>query len=161
MRGRLDEALRHYERASALRPDDNQPPLLMAQVHDDLGRPADAAEARRVGVARVERRCRLSPDDARALYMGANGLVALGETERGLQWARPARELDPEEPMLLYNLACIFSLAGRPDDAVQCLDEAVRHGFANAHYIDHDSNLDAVREDPRFVQLAARLRVAP
>jgi hypothetical protein len=40
------------------------------------------------GVAIAEAHLKLAPDDVRATYMGANGLVALGEVERGLEWAR-------------------------------------------------------------------------
>lgn len=61
---------------------------------------------------------RLNPDDTRALYMGANGLVALGERAEGLEWARQALAADPDEPMVLYNVACIQSLAGRGDEAM-------------------------------------------
>ena len=60
----------------------------------------------------AEEHIRLNPDDARALYIGANGLVSLGRFEEGLKWASLARELQPNEPMALYNLACIYSLAG-------------------------------------------------
>ncbi len=50
------------------------------------------------GVALVEKHIDLHPDDARALYMGANGLVALGEKEKGLEWARRARTHRPRRP---------------------------------------------------------------
>lgn len=47
----------------------------------------------RRGVGLVAERIELHPDDARALYMGANGLGALGEREKGLEWARRARDI--------------------------------------------------------------------
>ena len=59
----------------------------------------------------------LNPDDARALYMAANALVALGERERGLDACRRALEIDPQDPMLLYNVACVLSLAGQIEPA--------------------------------------------
>ena len=100
-----EDAIQHFRRASSLRPDDYQAPLLVAQSLEDLGRHQEAATVRRRGVAIAEDRLRLSPDDVRALYMGANGLVGLGEIRQGLEWARRARALAPEDPMLLYNLA--------------------------------------------------------
>ena len=39
------------------------------------------------GDERAEAHLKAAPDDARALYMGANGLVAMGEVEKGLEWA--------------------------------------------------------------------------
>ncbi len=45
--------------------------------------------------------------------------MALGEIERGLVWADRARQLEPEEPVVLYNLACVYSMAGKPDEAIR------------------------------------------
>lgn len=97
------------------------------------------------------------PDDARALYMGTNGLVALGEVERGLEWARRARDIAPEEPMLPYNLGCIYSLAGEIEEAIDCLERAVAHGLTQKGWYEHDSNLDALRPHPRFKALLNKL----
>ena len=113
--------------------------------------------ARWRGVRRVEDRLDLKPDDTRALYMGANGLVALGERERGLELARRAREIEPDEPMVLYNLACIYSLTGEVDEGMDCLENAFDHGFTHVAWVLKDSNLDALREHSRFEALMSRL----
>jgi tetratricopeptide (TPR) repeat protein len=89
--------------------------------------------------------------------MGANGLVALGETARGLEWADRALALDPEDAMLLYNIGCIKAMAGKGDDALDCLERAVRAGMRNRAWLEHDSNLDSVRSDPRFEALMRSL----
>ena len=112
---------------------------------------------RRKGVKLVEDRLDLVPDDVRALYMGANGLVALGEREKGLAWARRARDIEPDEPMILYNLACIYSLAGEPEIALDCLEKAVELGFSHRGWIEHDSNLDAVRGSPRYAAVLGKI----
>ena len=155
--GKLELAIQEYEEASRVRPEDYQAPLLVAQIYDDLGH-ADAARASRLhGVAIAENRLKLNPDDVRALYMGANGLVALGERELGLQWARRAVELEPDDSMLLYNVACIFSLAGQTDDALDYIERAVAAGLTQRGWLEHDSNLDAIRSAPRFQNVLARL----
>ena len=94
-------------------------------------------------MALVDERLELHPDDARALYMGANGLVALGEKEKGLEWARRARAIAPDEAMLLYNLGCIYSLAGEIDEALDCLEKGIAFGLTQKGWYEHDSNLDA------------------
>ena len=96
-------------------------------------------------------RLRLSPDDVRARYLGANALVALGERAKGLQWARAAQALDPDEPMLLYNVGCIYAMAGEREEALECLERAAgSSGIAQREWFEHDSNLDSLREEPRF-----------
>ena len=109
--------------------------------------------ARRDGIRAAERHLRLNPDDTRALYMAANGMVAVGEIERGIEWAGRARDLEPRDPMVLYNLACIYSMAGATDDAFDCLEIALANGFSNRLWLERDSNLDRIREDPRFAAL--------
>ena len=156
-RGDLEKAIRQYEEAIRVRPEDYQSPLLVAQSFEDLGRADEAQAVRRRGVRIAEEHLRLQPDDARALYMGANGLVALGETERGLEWADRALALDPEDPMLLYNIACIRSMAGAGDAALDCLERSVAAGLRYKGWLEHDSNLDAIRSHPRFQALMARL----
>jgi len=156
-RGELEKAARLFEQANEVRPDDYQSSLLAGQVYEDMGRKAEAAAVRRRGVRIAEDRLKLSPDDARAWYMGANGLVALGERERGLEWAARALELDPEEPMLLYNVACIESLAGRIEPAIEYLERSITHGLVYREWILNDSNLAALRDHPRFAGVIALL----
>jgi TolB-like protein/cytochrome c-type biogenesis protein CcmH/NrfG len=156
--GKREEAAAAYEEAMRVRPEDYQSPLLVAQIYADLGRGAEAEAARWRGVRRAEEQLRLNPDDVRALYMGANGLVALGETARGLEWADRALALDPDEAMLLYNIACIKALAGASEDALSCLERALAAGFALTGWLEHDSNLDSIRDHPRFRAVLEGLR---
>jgi adenylate cyclase len=83
--------------------------------------------------------------------------LALGEREKGLEWARRARAIAPEQPMLLYNLGCIYSLAGEIDEALDCLERAVTHGFLHKEWFEHDSNLDLLRSHPRFLAIMEKL----
>ena len=130
----------------------------MAQVYEEVGRPEDARASRRRGIELAEARLELHPDDSRALYMGANGLVAVGEKERGLEWARRARALAPDDSMLLYNLGCIYSLAGEIDEAMSCLEKSIGDGrMTQKGWYEHDSNLDPLRGLPRFQELLNNL----
>jgi TolB-like protein/Flp pilus assembly protein TadD len=151
--GKLEKAANLFELASSARPDDYQASLLVAQVYERLERPADARSAQARGVRIAEERLKLDPDDVRALYMGANGLISLGERERALEWATLALEMEPDEPMVLYNVACIFSLAGNLDEAIDYLERAVRLGLRQVGWFQNDSNLDPLRTLPRFGQL--------
>jgi non-specific serine/threonine protein kinase len=155
--GDLPKARSLYEEAMRVRPEDFYSPLLVAQVYQELGRPEDARAARERGVALVEKRIDLHPDDARALYMGANGLVALGQKDKGLEWARQARRIDPDDPMLLYNLGCIHALAGDIENAIDCLERAAAGGLLQKGWYEHDGDLDPLRGHPRFKALLERM----
>ena len=155
--GDLAKAISLYEEAMRVRPEDFNAPLLVGNIYDEVGRHEDARAARRRGVALVERHIDLHPDDARALYMGANGLVALGERDKGLEWARRARRIDPDDPMLLYNLGCIHSLAGDIEEAIDCLERAAEGGLRQKGWYENDGDLDPLRGHPRFKALLERL----
>ena len=151
--GRLREAADAYEKAILARPDDYQSPLLLAQIEDDLGRSDRAAAARKQGIAIAERRLQLNPDDARALYMAANGLAALGDVRRARQMAERASAIRPDDPMLLYNVGCVFALLGLTDAALDSLEAAARKGLQQRGWYEHDSNLDCLRGMDRFEKL--------
>jgi serine/threonine protein kinase/tetratricopeptide (TPR) repeat protein len=156
-RGNLERAVAEYEEAGRVRPEDYQSPLLVAQIYDDLGRHEEAAASRRRGIAVAEQHLELNPDDPRAWYMGANGWVGLGEIECGLTWAGRAMDMEPKDSMVLYNVACIYALAGKKDEALETLELAIDEGLTQKDWLIHDSNFDPVRADPRFQRLLARL----
>ena len=118
---------------------------------------ADARAARRRGVAVAEAHLAYHPDDVRALYMAANGLAALRERERGLAWAQRAADLEPNDSMTLYNVACVRSLAGQVGEALEALERAIEAGLVHREWIESDSNLDALRRHPRFAVLLERV----
>ena len=151
--GRLPEAIAAYEKAMEARPDDFQSRLLVAQSYDDLGYRERAATVRREGIALADRHLEWNPDDARALYMAANGLAALGERVRSRRYAERARELSPNDPMLLYNVGCIFGLLDLAEPALECLEKAAASGLTQRGWYEHDSNLDSLRDQPRFRKL--------
>jgi adenylate cyclase len=109
------------------------------------------------GIRIAEEHLKLNPDDARALYMAANGMVALGERERGREWAERALAMQPDDPMVLYNAGCIYALLGMREQAIDCEVRAVRNGLTQKGWLEHDSNLDPVRGDPRFEALLRSL----
>ncbi len=154
----MERAINLYERAAAVRPEDYQSLLLTAQIYEDTGQKTQARQAREEGLRIAERHLQTHPDDSRALYLGANALVVLGQVEKGMEWARRAQAREPDEPMLLYNVACVQALAGRADDALATLEHAVVNGLTQREWLERDTNLDSIRPDPRFQALLERLQ---
>ncbi|HEY8166448.1 MAG TPA: hypothetical protein VIF83_12925, partial [Gemmatimonadaceae bacterium] len=58
------------------------------------------------------------------------------------------------DAMMLYNVACTYSLLGRPDEAINSLERAVDKGFGHKEWIDNDPDLNPIRDNPRFQTIA-------
>jgi serine/threonine protein kinase/Tfp pilus assembly protein PilF len=155
--GKMAEAVELFQKASQVNPDDYQSLILLANCHVGLGQKAEAEAAQRRALQIVEKHLELHPDDARALYMGATSLCALGERQRALEWARRALSIEPDDPGVLYNVACNYSNLGRPEEAIDCLEKAINNGFGFKQWIEHDTDLDPLRANPRFQALLKRL----
>ena len=156
--GRLEESARWFESAAVLRPEDYATPSLLASVYVSLQRPADARAAQQRAVQLAERRLKLMPDDERALYLGAGCLSSLGDSSRAREWAKRAVAMEPDDSAVLYNVACVYALLGLADSAIDCLERSLANGFGHWEWIEHDSDLDSLREHPRFQELLQQKR---
>src|SRR5687767_7394693 len=151
--GRFPEAVKMFERAAALRPEDVQAPALLALAHKSSGETSEWASAARRATKVVEERLQLVPDDARAANLGA-AMYAQFDSTRSLELAERSLAIDPEDPMLLYNIACTYAVLGKHDDAMVCLERAVDKGFGHREWIDHDPDLKSLRDNPRFQSIS-------
>ncbi len=148
--GEFEKAVELFEKAAKLRPEDYQSLLLTVQIYRSLGRDEDSREAARRGLERTRRTLALNPADVRALYLGAAALSMLDQREEATEWGDRALAIDPDEPSVLYNVACLYSVMGRLDDAMDLLERALLPGMANRLWVMHDSDLDPLRKHPRF-----------
>ena len=148
--GRFDEAVKLFKAACALRPEDFQAVSFLAQAYESLGQIAERDSANIRAVKLIEERLELNPDDARAWNLGAGTLATQGETERALEFARKSVAIDPDDPMLLYNIACTYARLGRTDDSLTTLEHAVDKGYGHKDWVEHDPDFDSIRDTPRF-----------
>jgi len=154
--GDLAKAARLYEQACQANPDDYQAPSLLAPIYKSLGRHVEAGATRRQALQLAERHIELHPDDARALYLGAGILCQLGDRTRSREWVERALAMDPEETATLYNVGCVYALLGDAEEAINCLDKVLAHGAFYKGWAEKDSDLDSLRNHPRFQALLKR-----
>ncbi len=154
--GNNEEAAKWFERAIAVRPDDYAALALLATTYQALGRHDESIQTSRRAYDTARKHLELTPDDPRALYMGAMSLSALGETEKAREWNRRALAMDPDDPSVLYNIACAFAVEGQVKEAVLTLNKAIANGFGHWSWIEHDADLDSLRADPEFIALLTR-----
>ena len=155
--GKSQEAAELYVQASEVRPEDYQAIALAGLSYAALGNEAAARDAFEKAIIRALRQIELYPDDARALYLGAISLCRLGRIQEGLDWGNQALALDPEDSGVLYNIACLYSVAGRTEQALDLLERAVQNGFGHREWIEHDPDFVTLRDQPRFRALIDRL----
>jgi serine/threonine protein kinase/Tfp pilus assembly protein PilF len=148
--GRLADAAKLFERAEMVRPEDYQSPGLLVDVYEGMGLVAEAAEARRRTAKVIASWLELNPDDARACVFGAINLAALGDSEGAQALATRAMAVDPDDPMLLYNIACMYARLGKPEEALRHLEISVDKGMGHKDWIAHDGDLESIRESPRY-----------
>jgi adenylate cyclase len=67
-----------------------------------------------------------------------------------VEWAKRALAIEPDEASILYNVACVYSLLGHSDEAISCLGKVMEHGMFYKNWAAKDSDLDGLRNDPRF-----------
>jgi tetratricopeptide (TPR) repeat protein len=83
-------------------------------------------------------------------WLAAKPLLDAGQPDRGAAVFLQALERHPGSSYVLYNRACFASLAGRPDDALAHLTEAIELDPRMREWARADEDFAAIRDDPRF-----------
>ena len=78
------DAVRAYEEAARLNPDDYDALTLLSMPYERIGQQGKAREARQRAIDAADRVLRASPDDIRARYLSGSLLVQLGKRQEGL-----------------------------------------------------------------------------
>jgi adenylate cyclase len=157
--GKIKEAAGLFERAAEIKPDDYSCPCLLLQWYRTLGREEEIKEVARKGVRLAERQLILHPDDAKAAELGSQALIELGETGRAREWIARALAIEPDNPVTRYNAACGYAQLGDIDEAFDLLKRGLAIGGPEwGRWIEHDSSLDPLRDDPRYEEMLEAIR---
>jgi adenylate cyclase len=155
--GKLQQAAELFEVASRLRPLDYQSLVLLSRVQEGLGNEELSLDAARRAVAIAEKVLELKPDETRALYLAATPLLRIGRGDEAQQWVERALFIEPDDPAVLYNVACFYAQTGQIERALDCLENANLPGMANRSWIENDADLDPLRGEPRFRSILASI----
>jgi hypothetical protein len=94
--------------------------------------------------------------DGWELWAPLSPLYQAGEYAEAADRGRQLVEAHPQYAGLLYNLACVESLAGRTDDAIEHLGRAIERSEHVRSFAKDDSDFDAIRDEPAFKELTER-----
>jgi adenylate cyclase len=153
--GKLERAATLFERAAENKPDDYQALCLLIPTYRSLGRQPEMESAARRGIERAESELTLHPENPRAAYLGAAALVTLGDNDRAREWAARALAIDPDDVLIQYNVACVYTSLGDLEQAFDLLERLLPNaGYElKRGWIKHDSDLDPLRNHPRYQKI--------
>jgi len=100
-----------------------------------------------------ERVTQRSPNYVQALRILGELLARKGHYDRSLPIDRRLVELLPEDCVARYNLACSLAMCGQPQDALAQLRQAIDAGYNDFGYLEMDSDLDSLRDEPEFKKI--------
>jgi adenylate cyclase len=149
--GEEEKAVSLFQRAAEIKPDDYQTLCLLVPMYKSLGRMEESRAAAEQGLERAERQLASELDNPRPAYLGASALLTLGDSARAREWVARALAIDPDDILVQYNVACIYSRLGDLEQALDLLERSLpRTGPEWTRWIRHDSDLDPLRDHPRF-----------
>lgn len=85
-----------------------------------------------------------------ALILLGDLYTRIGEYEKGLAIDEKLVQLRPYDPVVLYNLACSYSLMNEVNKALRTIKLAVKYGYHDFKHLDKDKDLANLRKDKRF-----------
>jgi adenylate cyclase len=153
-------ATRHYEKAAELMESDFHAWGMLATCYRSLGETAKLREAAKMMVSEAQRAVQQDPSNGAALGILAGGYALLGEVEKTREWIDRALLIDPDNLNMRYNFACVLSgHVGDKEEALKMLQSAIsRAGEFQVRVAEADTDLDPIRDDPRFQQMLAEAK---
>ncbi|HEY1560026.1 MAG TPA: TIR domain-containing protein [Caulobacteraceae bacterium] len=161
---RLEDAIRFYEKATALMETDFGSPAMLITCYMAIGDDASARRNAQLALARAEAALAQDRSNGKAMGMGFGALAILGQAERAKEWTERALLIDPHNMVMRFNFACSFALHLKDADAAMAMLGPVVEK-ATPIFLEHvkvDPDLDTIRDDPRFLAMiaAAEARLA-
>ena len=154
---RLDEAIRHYEKALSLMETDLNSGSMLLTCYTAVGDSEAARRVAKITLSRTEKTLAQDPNNGTAMAYGAIALATLGEAERAKDWISRALLIDPENMNARYNFACsLTNYLQEPEAALELLGPVFETmAIAWLNHAKADPDLEPLRQDPRFKAMVA------
>jgi tetratricopeptide (TPR) repeat protein len=106
----------------------------------------------------IEGLVRRDPNYVDALQLLGDHYTQRGRITEGLKVDECLARLEPRNPLVFYNLACSYSLAGDFDQAASALEKSLQLGYRDFEWLAKDPDLKQLRANPAFDDLKAKIR---
>src|SRR5437762_1469192 len=98
------------------------------------------------------------PSYVEALQLLGDDYTRRGKFVAGLKVDERLAKLQPDDPLVHYNLACSYTLTGKLHEAVVALDRALGLGYRDFHWMARDPDLKKLRQHPLYRNIKAKVR---
>jgi tetratricopeptide (TPR) repeat protein len=98
------------------------------------------------------------PGFVEALQVLGDAYTKRGKFDAGLEIDQKLSKLLPDDPMVLYNLACSYALTKRYEPAASALLRAIDLGYRDFKWLLKDPDLESLRRHPSFEKILAKLK---
>ena len=156
--GKMREAIPFFEKAASLMDSDYHSTGMLQTCYAAIDDPEGVRRSAQTTLERTQKVLALDPSNGSALGFGAVSLAALGDSERAKEWISRAQLMDPDNVTMQWNLMCALARYLHDfDGAIDLLGSfAPRCPPPLVKYMRLDTDLDPLRDNPRFEAIVAR-----
>lgn len=111
-----------------------------------------------VKISFMEGVTRRDPSYVEALQILGDHYTQRGCFDFSLKVDKKLSRLEPQNPLVFYNLACSYCLNGEFDAAVTALERALTLGYRDFKWLARDPDLRKLRKHPGYRQIQDKIR---
>ena len=152
--GQYDDAVKSFEKAVALNPNQQQLVGNLADAYRWAGQKEKASATYDKAIALALKANEVNPNDATVLGSLAEYSAKKGDAGAAQSWMHRARAIDQNDNSLIYKEALVNALGGQKEAALQSLREAFQKNYSVAEAIT-DPEFKELRADPAFAKLVS------
>jgi adenylate cyclase len=151
--GEFEQAYRLFQRVIALKPTFYTAHMDLSMTCHGLHRIEEARACTDRVLELLPNYLLQNPDDSRARMLHAVALAEKGRRDEALGEGGKALEISPDDPLILYNCACLYARLAEPQRAIEALRQGIKNGYEDFGWMRNDSDLASLRSNPDFIAL--------